>query len=65
MLLSGLIYQYKCSGCIATYYRKTKRHFKVRICEHLGIHILLKKVKDCQQQTNEDSRTPRNYFPFY
>ena len=30
----------------ATYYGKTKRHFKVRICEHLGIsHVTEKKVK--------------------
>ena len=43
MLLSGLIYQYKYSRCIATYYRKTKRHFKVRICEHLGISHLTEK----------------------
>ena len=46
MLLSGLVYKYKCGGCNATYYGKTKRHFKVRICEHLGIsHITGKKVK--------------------
>ena len=37
ILLSGLVYQYNCGGCNATYHRKTKRHFKVRICEHLGI----------------------------
>ena len=30
-LLSGLVYKYKCGGCNATYYGKTKRHFKVRI----------------------------------
>ena len=41
-LLSGLVYQYKCGGCNATYYGKTKRHFK----EHLGIsHLNEKKVK--------------------
>ena len=40
MLLSGLVYQYKCGGCNATYYGKAKRHFKVRICEHLGISHL-------------------------
>ena len=46
MLLSGLVYQYKCGGCNATCYGKTKRHFKVRICEHLGIsHLTEKKVK--------------------
>ena len=45
MLLSGLVYQYKCGGCNATYYGKTKRHFKVRICEHLGISHLTEKRK--------------------
>ena len=46
MLLSGLVYKYKCGGCNATYYGKTKRHFKVQICEHLGIsHLTDKKVK--------------------
>ena len=46
MLLSGLAYKYKCGGCNATYNGKTKRHFKVRICEHLGIsHLTGKKVK--------------------
>ena len=46
MLLSGLVYKYKCGGCNITYYEKTKRHFKVRICEHLGIlHLTEKKVK--------------------
>ena len=29
MLLSGLVCKYKCGGCNATYYGKTKRHFKV------------------------------------
>ena len=46
MLLLGLVYQYKCGGCNATYYGKTKRHFRVRICGHLGIsHLTEKKVK--------------------
>ena len=31
MLLSGLIYKYKCGDCSANYYGKTKDHFKVRI----------------------------------
>ena len=47
MLLSVLVYQYKCGGCNATYYGKTKRQFKVRICEHLDIsHLTEKKGKD-------------------
>ena len=46
MLLSGLFYKYKRGGYNATYYGKTKRHFKVRICEHLDIsHLTGKKVK--------------------
>ena len=46
MLLSGLVYQYRCGGCNATYYGKAKCHFKVRICEHSGIsHLTDKKVK--------------------
>ena len=33
-------------GCNATYYDKTKRHFKVRMCEHLGVSNLTgKRVK--------------------
>ena len=46
MLLSGLVYKYECGDCSAAYYGKTKGHFKVRICKHLGIsHLTGKKVK--------------------
>ena len=46
MLLSGLVCKYKCGGCNAIYYGKTKRHFKVRIFGHLGIsHLTEKKAK--------------------
>ena len=46
MFLSGLVYKCKCGGCNATCYGTTKRHFKVRICENLGIlHPTGKKVK--------------------
>ena len=48
LLQSGLVYCFKCSGCNATYYGKTKRHFKVRICEHLGISHLTGKRKTLQ-----------------
>ena len=36
-LRSGIIYKFKCGGCNATYYGKTKGYFKVRISEHLEI----------------------------
>ena len=46
MLLSGLVDRYQCGGCNASYCCKTKRHFKVRIWEHLGIsHLTGKQVK--------------------
>ena len=43
MLLTGLVYKYKCGGCNATYYGNTKRHLKVRIWEYLGISHLTEK----------------------
>ena len=46
MLLSGLAYKYKCGGCNATCYGKTKHHFKIRVYDNLGIsHLTGKKVK--------------------
>ena len=58
ILLSGLTYKYKCYRCNATYYGKTKRHFKVQIGDHLDISHLTKKGKDWQQQANGDPRVP-------
>ena len=46
MLRSNLVYKFKCNIYNDIYYDKTKRHFKVRVCEHLGITTLTgKKVK--------------------
>ena len=42
-LRSGIVYKFKCDGCNATYYSRTKRHFKVRMCEHLGVSALIGK----------------------
>ena len=45
-LHSGIVYKFQCGSCNATYYGKSKRHFKVRMCEHLGISALTgKRVK--------------------
>ena len=46
-LRSGIAYnKFQCGGCNATYYGKTKPHFKIRICEHMGISALTgKRVK--------------------
>ena len=37
MLHYNLVYKFKSNICNDIYYGKTKRHFKVRACEHLGI----------------------------
>ena len=45
-LRSGIVYKFKCGGCNATYFGKTKRYFKVRLCQHLGVSALTgKRVK--------------------
>ena len=47
MLPLGLVYQFKCGGFNTTSHGKTNRHFKVRICERLGIsHLSEIKGKD-------------------
>ena len=51
MSLSKVVYKSKCNTCNDTYYGKTKRYFKVRTCEHLGIAPLTrKKVKSPKQR---------------
>ena len=39
-LRSYIVFEFKCVGCIATYDGKTKHHFKVEMCEHLGLSVL-------------------------
>ena len=46
-LCSGTVYKFQCGGCNTTYYGKTKHHFQVRMCKHLGISALTgKRVKN-------------------
>ena len=46
LLRPGIGYKFQCGGCNATYYGKTKRHFKVRMFERLEISALTgKRVK--------------------
>ena len=45
-LSSGIVCKFQCGSCNTTYYGKTKRHFKVRMCEHLEISAFTgKRVK--------------------
>ena len=46
-LRSGIVYKFQCGGCNATYYGKTKRHFKVWFWEHLRISALTGKRVKC------------------
>ena len=50
MLHSNIVYEFKCNIC-NDIHGKTKRHLKVRVCEHLGITpitgVRLKAQKKC------------------
>ena len=43
VLRSGIVYKFECGSYNSTYYGKTKRHFKVRMCEHLRICAFIEK----------------------
>ena len=46
MVLLVLVYSQKCSGYNVSSYGKTKHHFKVQICEHLGVsHLTRENMK--------------------
>ena len=46
-LRSGIFSKFKCGDCNVTYYGKTKLHFNIRMCEHLGVSVLTgKRVKE-------------------
>ena len=66
---SGCVYKYKCGGCNATCYGKTERHFKVQICEQLGIsHLTGRKVKIANTKNTSYVVTtlhPLKTFPFW
>ena len=57
MLLSGLAYMYKFAGSNSTYYGKTKRHFKVRIFDYLGISLLTGKEVKIDNSNNNNKVT--------
>ena len=40
---SHVLYRYTCDGCNAVYLGKTRRHYGVRVFEHLGISLLTHK----------------------
>ena len=64
LLRSGIVYKFQCGSCSATYYGKTNRHFKVRMCEHFGISALTKKrVKGDDDSTIKEHLLFCNHTP--
>ena len=64
VLRSGIVYKFQCGSCSATYYGKTKRHFKVRMCEHFGISALTgKRVKGDDDAAIREHLLFCNYKP--
>ena len=54
---SLLCYKFQCSNCTATYFGKTKRHFKVRVSEHVGIFSRTgKNIKSTKNFTVSDHK---------
>ena len=63
-LRSGIVYKFQCGSCHATYYGKTKHHFKVRKCKHLGIFALTgKRVKGDDDSAIKEHLLFSNHTP--
>ena len=63
-LRSCIICNFQCGSCNAAYYGKTKRHFKVRMCEHLGISAITgKRVKGADDSVIKEHLLFRNHTP--
>ena len=58
-LRSGIVCKFKCNGCNATSYAKTKHNFKVRICEHREIFAL------AGRRIKGNSNSAINEHPFF
>ena len=50
---SHVVYKFTCGDCNVTYIGKTIRHFKVRMCEHLGISHITGKLR--KYNPNQDT----------
>ena len=51
-LRSLLVYNFKCSSCNAEYIGKTKRHYRKRTTEHIGVSRLKGKCVKNNSQTS-------------
>ena len=63
-LHSGIVYKFQCGGYNATSILQTLLHFKVRMCEHLGISTLDgKRAKGDEDSTVKGHLLFFNYMP--
>ena len=51
-LRSLLVYNFKCNSCNAEYIGKTKRHYRTRTSEHIGVSPLTEKCVKNNSQTS-------------
>ena len=51
-LLSLLVYNFKCNSCNAEYVGKTKRHYRTRTSEHIGVSPITGKCVKNNSQTS-------------
>jgi len=58
-ILSLVVYKFSCGGCNSTYIGKTKRHHKVRMCEHLGISY---KTGKCTKYNSKTTTSVRDHI---
>ena len=54
----GIFHKFQCGGCNAAYCGKTKRQFKIKICEHLRILALTRK----KDKGDDDSAVKEHLF---
>ena len=55
-LRSKILYRFTCNGCNSIYLGKTKRHFLVRACEHLGVSLRTGKKYTYNPNNSNNSR---------
>ena len=56
-LRSGIVYKFHCGSWNATYYGKSKRHFKVRMCKQLGVSVLTGRLRHMKSNVVQQSHT--------
>ena len=49
---SGVVYQFKCSSCNASYIGQTSRHYHIRVSEHLGLSSLTGMALKCRSHSS-------------